>query len=156
MTLDVRKHVIGPEQGETLEWTGPVAGKVSIMVDPANTGDTGLCVLVQTLEPGAAIPVHRHEKAEQVFFVLSGRGRVSLAGQEADISARTTVHVPKGVPHGVANTSEGPMALLETTSPSGFQELFRKLAKLGEPEAEDIARIGAECDIIVQPSDNAS
>lgn len=155
MTFDATKHVIGPEQGETLEWAGPVAGKVSIMVDPVKTGDTGLCVLVQTLEPGAAIPVHRHEKAEQVFFVLSGRCRVSLAGQEMDIGAGTTVHVPKAVPHGVANIGEGLVALLETTSPSGFQELFRKLAKLGEPEAEDIARIGAECDIIVQPADDA-
>jgi hypothetical protein len=56
MTFDATKHVIGPEQGETLEWAGPVAGKVSIVVDPVKTGDTGLCVLVQTLESGMAIP----------------------------------------------------------------------------------------------------
>jgi mannose-6-phosphate isomerase-like protein (cupin superfamily) len=154
VTLDLAKHVIGPGQGEALEWTGPVAGKVSIMIDPVKTGNTALCVLVQTLDPGVAIPVHHHEKAEQVLFVLSGHGKVSLAGREVDVGPGTTVHVPKGIAHGVANTSEEPMSLLETTSPPGFQELFRKLAKLSEPEPEDIARIGAQHDIVVHSGDD--
>jgi mannose-6-phosphate isomerase-like protein (cupin superfamily) len=155
VSLDSAKHVFRPGDGETLEWSGSVAGKVSIMVDPLNTGETGLCVLIQTLDSGAAVPVHHHEKAEQVLFVLSGCGKVSLADQEFDAAPGTMVHVPKGVAHSISNTGGEPMSILETTSPPGFQALFRKLAKLSKPEPEDIVRIGAQHDIVVHPVEDA-
>ena len=151
MSLDPAKHVFAPGDGEALEWSGSAAGRVSIMVDPVKTGETGLCVLIQTLDPGAAVPLHHHEKAEQVLFILSGRGSVSLADHEVDAGPGTMVHVPKGIAHSVSNTGKEPLSILETTSPPGFQELFRKLAKLSEPRPEDIARIGSEHDIVVHP-----
>ena len=155
MSFDIAKHVFAPDEGEHLEWHGPVAGQVTIMIDPENSGPTGLCVLTQTLDPGAMVPVHRHEKAEQVLYILSGRGKVSIAGHEIEAKPGVTVHVPKGVAHGIANTEDEPLSILETTSPPGFQELFRKLSQLSEPNPEDIARIGAEHDIIVHPAESS-
>jgi mannose-6-phosphate isomerase-like protein (cupin superfamily) len=153
MSLDPAKHIFAPGGGEALEWSGPVSGRVSIMVDPTKTGNTELCVLIQTLNPGEAVPPHHHEKAEQVLFVLSGSGKVSLAEHEVEAGPGTMVHVPRGISHSISNTGNEPMSILETTSPPGFQELFRKLDKLGEARPEDIASIGAEHDIVVQPPD---
>ena len=149
MSFDLAKHVFAPGEGEYLAWGGPAAGQVTIMIDPANSGPTGLCVLSQTLDPGSMVPVHHHEKAEQVLFIVSGRGRVSIADHQVEAQPGVTVHVPKGVAHGIANTGDHPLPILEITSPPGFQEIFRKMNELSEPDAEDIARIGAEHDIAV-------
>jgi mannose-6-phosphate isomerase-like protein (cupin superfamily) len=151
MGLDLARHVFAPGEGEKLAWGGPAAGKVAIMVDPANSGPTDLCVLTQSLDPGAEVPVHVHAKAEQVLFIVSGRGKISLEDSQVEAGSGVTVHIPKGVAHGIVNTGDDPLTILEVTSPPGFQEIFREMHRLSEPSAEDIARIGAEYDIDVRP-----
>ena len=155
MNIDLAKHVIAPGEGEVLEMHGPTAGKITILVDPTITGDTGLCTLIQTLDPGAAVPVHRHEKAEQVLFFLSGVGKASIAGREIDAVPGTTIHVPKGVRHGIANAGEEPLSFLETTTPPGFQETFRRLSQLSEPQPEQVGQIAAEFDILIDSDENS-
>ncbi len=151
MSFELARHVFAPGEGEALEMHGPTAGRITILVDPVNSGDTELCTLIQTLAPGAAVPVHHHEKAEQVLFFISGGGKASIAGHEIDATPGTTIHVPRGIAHGIANTGDAPLSFLETTSPPGFQETFRRLSQLAEPNPEEVARIAAEHDIHIKP-----
>jgi mannose-6-phosphate isomerase-like protein (cupin superfamily) len=149
MSFKLTEHVIAPGAGEVLEMHGPTAGKITILVDPVNSGKTDLCTLIQTLDPGAAVPIHRHEKAEQVLFFLSGEGKASIAGHEIDVVPGTTVHVPRSIAHGIANTGDESLSFLETTSPQGFQEAFRRLSQLSDPQPEQIGQIAAEYDILI-------
>lgn len=149
MSLDISKHVLPPGAGEVIEMRGPTAGSITILVDPAKTGKTDLCVLIQTLDPGAAVPVHRHDKAEQVLHFLSGCGTVSLSGCEIEAEPGTTVHVPKGVEHGIANPGVTPLSFLEATTPPGFQEAFRHMSRLPEPTPQAIAKIAGRHDILM-------
>ena len=71
MSLDLAKHVFAPGEGEYLEWGGPAAGQVTIMIDPANSGPTGLCVLSQTLDPGSVVPIPHHVAPERLHSVPS-------------------------------------------------------------------------------------
>ncbi|TFH24500.1 MAG: cupin domain-containing protein [Myxococcales bacterium] len=155
MSFNLAKHVFAPGEGEVLVMHPPIAGKITILVDPTNTGETSLCTLIQTLDPGAAVPVHRHDMAEQVLFFFTGRGATLIAGEEVDARPGTTVHVPKGIEHGITNTGNEPLSFLETTSPPGFQETFRKLSQLSKPTPEDVARIAAEHDILIDPDGSA-
>ena len=139
--MDLLKHVVVAGEGELIEMHGPTAGSITILVDPANTGETDLCTLIQTLDSGAVVPVHRHEKAEQVLHFLSGCGTVSLSRHEIQAEPGTTVHVPKGVDHGIANTGDSPLSFLEVTTPPGFQEAFRSMSQLSDPTPEKIAKI---------------
>lgn len=150
MTVETR-HVFKPGQGEALMQPPPAKGQITILVDPALTGETSLCTLIQTLDPGALVPVHRHEKAEQVLFFISGSGRVFVAGNEVEAGPGTTVHVPKGIKHGITNTGIEPLSFIETTSPPGFQELFRKLSQLSSPSPEEVVRIASEYDVLIDP-----
>jgi mannose-6-phosphate isomerase-like protein (cupin superfamily) len=119
--------------------------RFTILVDPVNSGKTDLCTLIQTLDPGAAVPIHRHEKAEQVLFFLSGEGKASIAGHEIDVVPGT----PRSIAHGIANTGDESLSFLETTSPQGFQEAFRRLSQLSDPQPEQIGQIAAEYDILI-------
>ena len=153
MGVDLAKHVFKEGEGEHLRWGGPAAGSVTIMVDPGNSGPTDLCVLTQSLDPGSVVPVHHHEKAEQVLFIVSGVGEIYLASRRVEARAGSTVHVPKGVAHGIVNTGDEPLTILEVTSPPGFQDIFREMHRLSEPSAEEIARIGIKYDIVVHPGE---
>lgn len=150
--VELAKHVCRPGEGERIEMRGPTAGSITILVDPANTGTTDLCALIQTLDPGAAVPVHRHDKAEQVLHFLSGRGTVVLGEHEVEAISGTTVHVPKGVEHGIANGGDAPLSFLEMTTPPGFQEAFRAMGRLSEPTPEAIAEVVGQHDILIAGS----
>ena len=115
MSIDLANHVFAPGDGEFLQWGGPAAGKVTIMVDPA-THATNLCVLTQSLEPGSVVPVHHHETAEQVLFVISGSGLITLDDQQIDAQAGATVYIPQSVLHGITNTGDEELVLFQAAA----------------------------------------
>jgi mannose-6-phosphate isomerase-like protein (cupin superfamily) len=84
MTFEATKHVFGPGQGEVLKQPAPATGQITILVEPRMTGDTDFCTLIQTLDAGALVPVHHHDKAEQVLFFISGNGRLVVGGTEVE------------------------------------------------------------------------
>lgn len=56
------------------------------------------------LEPGEAPPVHVHEDAEQVFFILEGTGELGVGPEAAEkhpLKVGDFVRTPPGVPHSV-------------------------------------------------------
>jgi len=155
MAVDLDKHIVPPGGGEQLRWGGPAAGGVTILVDPANTGETSLCVLTQTLDPGAMVPPHHHEKAEQVLFVVSGRGAITLGDRKVEAGPGATVHVPRRTVHSITNTEDQPLTVLEATSPPGFQEIFREMHRVAEPTLDDIVSMGARHDINMHPGEDS-
>jgi mannose-6-phosphate isomerase-like protein (cupin superfamily) len=59
------------------------------------------------LEPGEAPPLHVHDDAEQVFYILEGEGRMTV-GREApetvELRVGDFVRTPPGTPHAVLAT----------------------------------------------------
>lgn len=150
MGFELAKHVFRPGEGEVLVMPPPISGQIILLVDPQNTGETKFSTLIQTLEPGAAVPVHRHQKAEQVLFFFSGSGTAVIEGQATQVNPGTTVHVPRNSWHGYSNTGNEPLCVLETTSPPGFENNFRELSRLsasGPIDPETLATIAAKHDI---------
>jgi mannose-6-phosphate isomerase-like protein (cupin superfamily) len=61
------------------------------------------------LEAGEAPPIHVHEDAEQVFYILEGEGELGIGPDSAErypLRVGDFVRTPPGVPHAVRN--EGP------------------------------------------------
>lgn len=58
-------------------------------------------VFVVVLEPGEAPPRHKHDDTEQVFYVMSGQGRLWIEGeaQEFPVKPGDVVRIPVGVYH---------------------------------------------------------
>jgi mannose-6-phosphate isomerase-like protein (cupin superfamily) len=68
-------------------------------------------VWMQTLEPGAATPVHYHE-CEEVVVVLSGTGRLSVAGETTEFGPGTTLVVAPKAVHQLINSGTEEMSLI--------------------------------------------
>ncbi len=59
------------------------------------------------LEPGEAPPIHVHQDAEQVFFILEGEGELGVGPGATDkhpLKVGDFVRTPPGVPHSVRCT----------------------------------------------------
>jgi mannose-6-phosphate isomerase-like protein (cupin superfamily) len=77
----------------------------------AGDGLGHLEVWMQTLDPGAATPVHYHE-CEEVIVVVRGAGRLSVAGQSTNFGPGTTLVAPPRECHQLTNTGSEEMFLI--------------------------------------------
>ncbi|MFQ5896219.1 MAG: cupin domain-containing protein [Nitrospinota bacterium] len=68
-------------------------------------------VWMQTLAPGAATPVHRHD-CEEVVVILRGSGRVTMERGETEFGPNTTLIIPPDLVHQVANPGREEMFLV--------------------------------------------
>lgn len=67
------------------------------------------------LEPGEAPPIHVHEDAEQVFFILEGEGEMGVgldASEVHPLRAGNFVRTPPGLPHAVRCTGSSRLVYL--------------------------------------------
>ena len=58
-----------------------------------------------TMQPGGSMPEHTNT-VEHEQYVLHGRARISVAGQEYEVQAGDVVFIPEGVPHWYRNIGE--------------------------------------------------
>ncbi len=64
------------------------------------------------LRPGQRGRIHRHERQEEVYVVLSGRLTVEIEGEPHDLEAGELMRVAPGVRRRVANLGPGTVSVL--------------------------------------------
>lgn len=99
---------------------------VVITVDPAR-GSNALAMGTQSLEPGAGIPVHRHEREDEVLFIHDGRGTAVVGDERTAVEKGDTIFVPRGTWHGV-ETGADRIEVLWTVTPPGLEQFFREVS----------------------------
>ncbi len=116
-------RVLRPGEGEVL-----LRGKgntVTIKVDP-KTGSPNMAVGTQVLDAGLGIPMHMHEREDEVLFVHGGGGVAVVGGRRETVGEGDTVYVPHGVWHGVETRGTG-IDLLWVVTPAGLEDFFREV-----------------------------
>ena len=85
----------------------------------------GISVLQERMPPGTAEVRHRHGRARQFFYVLSGTLTLELEGTTHAIAAGAGIEVPPGAAHTAANRgAEDTYFLLVSQPPAhGDREL---------------------------------
>ncbi len=69
------------------------------------------------LGPGQAQHTHSHAESDKVYYVLGGRPTIQVGEESAEAEPGVAVLAPAGLPHGVANRSDGPVTLLVFMAP---------------------------------------
>ncbi len=72
---------------------------------------------VYCFEAGQAQNVHTHEGSDKVYFVLEGRGRFRIGGEQRDLGKDEAALAPSGEPHGVENPGPEQLKLLVVMAP---------------------------------------
>jgi mannose-6-phosphate isomerase-like protein (cupin superfamily) len=72
------------------------------------------CIRHQTLaearlDLGAATTPHRHERTEEIYYILEGEGLMRVGGEACPVGPGDAVAIPPGASHQITNT--GPVVL---------------------------------------------
>jgi mannose-6-phosphate isomerase-like protein (cupin superfamily) len=65
-----------------------------------------------TVPTGGETLLHRHRQSDEIYYILEGDGRMSLAGEEFDVTEGDTLYIPSGSPHRIRNTGSIPLRIL--------------------------------------------
>lgn len=92
------------------------------LLHPAVHGNSGLSLAEAIVAPGAATVLHRHHRAEEIYYVLTGTGCMTLGAEQFSLAAGDTVCIPPGQPHQVENTGSVPLRILCCCAPAYTHE----------------------------------
>ncbi len=117
-----RGYVLGANEGEYLVHFRD-HGKIFIKVGSA-TGSDNLALGTQQVMVGTGIPIHRHFKMDEAFYVLEGSGTFILNNLRHSFEKGGTIFIPKNSWHGFENPDHE-LLLLWVVSPAGLDGFFR-------------------------------
>src|SRR3972149_5873527 len=85
-------------------------------LDLADTAESFSAIYDTSLEPGEIIQLHYHPDFEEIYYVLSGYGIITIGDEKPEISRSDVVYIPKFAPHTLLNTGEVPLRFLTVSA----------------------------------------
>jgi mannose-6-phosphate isomerase-like protein (cupin superfamily) len=110
-----------------------------ILMDAGELGSRNMSVTWVEVPVGVEQTLHSHEEAEQVYVIVRGSGRMSVAGDNEAVAAGDLVLVPPATDHAIENDGAEALAFVSVQSPPvSVDELYgRQLAEVGFDEDDD-------------------
>ena len=72
---------------------------------------------VYCLEPGQVQKMHAHEGSDKIYYLLEGKGRITIGTEEKEVNAGEITMAPSGEVHGVVNHTQEPLVILVFMAP---------------------------------------
>ena len=77
-----------------------------------NSGIRNQSLAEATIPVGRATQAHFHPKAEEIYYILSGHGRMEIEGQSREVAPLDAIAIPPGSRHKIWNIGEVALVLL--------------------------------------------
>lgn len=96
-------------------------------MDAGDLGSRNLTVTWVDVPPGSEQRVHSHPDAEQVYVIVRGQGRMSVAGDVEDVGEGDLVFIPPATSHSIVNDGAETLVIVTAASPPvSMEELYRE------------------------------
>jgi mannose-6-phosphate isomerase-like protein (cupin superfamily) len=92
------------------------------LAGPAWTPVRNQSLAEATVPAGGETAEHYHPVSEEIYYFVSGHGRMRLGDEEESVAAGDCVVIPPGTPHKLWNGSSEPLVLLCCCSPAYSDE----------------------------------
>ncbi len=102
------RYAVKNRQGEILRDT-------YFLIDPEKSPSKNLKMGYTIVYPTGKTTGHSHDDMEEVYFIVSGRGKMVVGNDEFPIQAGDAFYVPFGEFHTVYNTGIEPLKVLWVT-----------------------------------------
>lgn len=93
-----------------------------LMVEPENTGTNAVGMGVEDFAVGGSTPDHAHPNSDEIFFIISGKGRAVVDGISHDVGPGDVVWIPRGIRHQLSNTGKETLRTTWTFVPAGPEQ----------------------------------
>jgi mannose-6-phosphate isomerase-like protein (cupin superfamily) len=88
-----------------------------LLVSPRTSPAEQLTTTLAVLQPGGEQRPHRH-LPEQVYFILEGRGLMTVGNETQPVGPGDCIFIPSGQPHGLKNDGEGTLRYFSAAAPA--------------------------------------
>lgn len=85
-----------------------------------------------TAPPGDMPPLHRHDREDELFYVVDGRLAVHQPGRRAEGEVGSALFAERGVPHAYEVLGDQPARFLVVATPAGFEDFVAEVARRAE------------------------
>jgi mannose-6-phosphate isomerase-like protein (cupin superfamily) len=92
------------------------------LIDRTTSGITQCSLAEEVLPPGRAVTPHHHNQLEEIYYILSGRGLMTVGDEKREVGAGDAIYVPRGHKHTLENIGAEPIRLLVACGPAFFYE----------------------------------
>ena len=99
-----------------------------------------LGINVSVLEPGEAIGLYHHERAQEGFLVVSGECLLLVEGEERALRAWDFVHSPGGTNHMIVGAGSGPSVVVAVGARGGRKGLVYPVEPLARAHGVGVER----------------
>ena len=90
----------------------PHGSEIRPLID-RTTSPIEKCSLAEEILPvGAAVGAHFHRETEEVYYILSGTGEMTVGDETEKVTAGDAVYIPVGNVHTLKNTGNEPMKIM--------------------------------------------
>ena len=112
MVKHIREHEVpGTRMPE------PYARTLKHLVAPWTLGSTRMWVGMTKIDPGSRSNRHKHPDHEEVFYVVSGHGQITVGIESDSIEPGSLILVPPGLEHVLFNDGDETLKVLSVVSP---------------------------------------
>lgn len=111
-----------------------------------------------TFPAGTFVPPHIHPTQDEFIYVLEGRFDLVLDGVDQVAHAGDLIRLPRGIPHGIFNKTDGVNKCLFWVSPTRrLYDLFWAIHSMKDQNPADVVALSArhEVDFLPPPPDGA-
>ena len=92
--------------------------RIRELAGPAWTPARNQSLAEATVPPGGETEEHLHQRSGEIYFFLSGQGRMRLDGESGPVGPGDCVVIVPGTPHKLWNTGAEPLVLLCCCAPA--------------------------------------
>jgi len=82
------------------------------LLAPANSSVERQSLAEATIHPGHTTQEHRHPKTEELYYILTGEGRIRIDGEERAVRPCDAIPILPGQRHKIWNTARTPLVFL--------------------------------------------
>jgi mannose-6-phosphate isomerase-like protein (cupin superfamily) len=121
-TTPEQAATVRPLRVEEVTWIEPPqhhSAYSKLLVNPDNSASRYFDFRISLYQPKGYVEEHTHEHAEHVYYILQGRGLMTLNDRRYVVEPHTAIFIPPGVAHSLANTGLENLLFIVVTAPPG-------------------------------------
>lgn len=103
----------------------PHGSEIRPLIDRTTAPITQCSLAEETLPPGKTVTPHHHEVLEEIYYILSGSGVMTIGNEAKMVSAGDAIYIPIHHRHTLTNTGNEEMKILLVCGPAFYFEDHR-------------------------------
>lgn len=110
----------------------PHGSEIRPLIDRTTAPITQCSLAEELLPPGKSVTPHHHEVLEEIYYILSGTGVMTIGAETRAVGAGDAIYIPKNHRHTLTNTGAEPLRVVLVCGPAFYFEDHR----IEEPPCE--------------------